>query len=53
MLDTIRYLCREKKDIDRKATKAFNKETGDGKYLVDIVEETEKARAEAAATREL
>ena len=27
--------------------------TGYGKYLVDIVEETEKARAEAAATREL
>lgn len=27
--------------------------TGYGKYLVDIVEETEKSRAEAAATREL
>ena len=33
MLDTIRYLCREKKDIDKKATKAFNKETGDGKKM--------------------
>ena len=33
MLDTIRHLCREKKDIDRKATKVFNKETGDGKKM--------------------
>lgn len=33
MLDTIRLLCRGKMEVDKKPTKAFNKETKDGKRM--------------------